>query len=52
MEGRTREGRGVIWGPEKMVRFSTYNIWSGKNGGLESALHDLAQGQVDCGILK
>ena len=29
-----------------------YNIRSGRNGGLESALCRLAQGQVDCGAMQ
>ena len=32
--------------------FGTYNIWSRRNRSLESALHWLAQVQVDCGVLK
>ena len=50
MEGRTREGRGAIRGPEKMVMFGTYNTQSGRSEGLELALHGLAQAQVDCGM--
>ena len=52
MEGRTREGRGDRRETEKVVIFGTYNIRSGRNGGLESALHGLVQGQVDCGMLQ
>ena len=43
---------GVIRGLEKMVRLGTYKIRSIRNEGLESALHGLVQGQVDCGVLK
>ena len=50
-DGRTREGRGYIQGPDKVVIFGTYNIWSGRNGGMESDLSRLAQGQVDCGLI-
>ena len=35
-----------------MVRFGTYNIWSERNGVLESAFCGLVQGQVDCGVLQ
>ena len=35
-----------------MVRFGTYNIWSERNGVLESAFCGLVQGQVDCGLLQ
>ena len=52
MGGRTREGQGVRRWTEKMVRFGTFNIRNGRNGGLESALRGLAQGRVDCGILQ
>ena len=52
MEGRTREGRGDRRGPEKVVRFGTYNIQSGSNGCLESALCRLAKGKVDYGVLQ
>ena len=51
VEGRTREGRGVRQGMEKMVKFGTFNIWNIQNGGIESALRSLAQGRADCGIL-
>ena len=47
-QGRT----GVIRGLEKMVRLGAYKIRSRRNKSLESALHGLAQGQVDCGVLK
>ena len=52
MEGRTREGRGVRCGTEKMIRFGTFNIQNGQNGGLELVLHGMSQGQVDCGVLQ
>ena len=51
-EGRTRGGRGDIQRPERVVIFGTYSIWSGRNGGMESALHGLAQGQVDCVVMQ
>ena len=51
VEGCTREGWGFRRGSEEMVRFRTYNIRSGRNRGLESALCRLAQGQVYCGVL-
>ena len=33
---------------EKIIRFVTFNIQNGRNGGLGSALHEMAQGWVDC----
>ena len=44
--------KGVRQGLNKMVRFGTYNIRSGRNGGLESALRGLGMGQVNCGVLQ
>ena len=29
-----------------------FNICNGQNGGLESSLHGMAQGQVDCVVLQ
>ena len=45
------EGREDRQGTKKVVRFCTYNIWSGRNGGLELALRRMAQGKVDCGVM-
>ena len=33
------------------IRFSTYNIRNGRNGGLESTLRGMAQDNMDLGIL-
>ena len=52
MEGRTREGRGVRWEPDKMVRFGMYRIRSVRNIGTELELLRLAQGEVDCGVIQ
>ena len=35
-----------------MIRFGTFNIQNGQNGGLELVLHGMSQGQVDCGVLQ
>ena len=51
-EGRTREGRGVRWETEKRIKFGTFDIQNVQNGGLESALHGMAQGRVDCGVFQ
>ena len=34
------------------IRFGTYNIRNGRNGGLESALQGMAQANIDLGILQ
>ena len=34
-----------------MIRFCTFNIRNGRNGGLESALCGVSQGLVYCGVL-
>ena len=47
-----REGWRDRRGPEKVAVFGTYNIRSGRNGGLESALRGLVQGQVDCVLIQ
>ena len=52
MEGSIREGRGIRRGTEKMIRFGTFNIGNGKNGGLELELCGMAQVRVDCGVLQ
>ena len=48
--GRTREGWGVRRGTDKMIRFVTFNIRNGRNGGLELALCWMDQVRVDCGV--
>ena len=46
-------GRG-FWGVRKeaviLIRFGTYNIRNGWNGGLKSALHGMLQANVDLGV--
>ena len=49
-KGRTREGWGDRRGPEKVVRFGTYNIRSGSNRGVKLSLHGMVQWQVDFGV--
>ena len=34
------------------IRFSTYNICNGRNGGLELALRGMSQANMDLGILQ
>ena len=34
------------------IRFSTYNIRNGRNGGLEAALRGMSQNNMDMGILQ
>ena len=43
--GRPTSGKGPI-------RLGTYNIWNGRNGGLEAALRRMSQDNMDLGILK
>ena len=50
-EAHTREGQRERQGPDKLVKFGTYNIRNGRNGGLKSALYGMAQGKVDVGVL-
>ena len=52
MEGRTIEGQGFRRLTEKLIRFGTFNIRNGQNGGLELALFYMEQGQVDCGAFQ
>ena len=35
-----------------MIRFVTYNIWNGQNGGLESALWGIAQANINLGFFQ
>ena len=37
---------------EVPIRFGTYNIRNGRNGGLESALQGMSQANMDMGILQ
>ena len=37
---------------EVPIRFGTYNISNGRNGGLESALREMSQANMDLGILQ
>ena len=34
------------------IRFGTYNILNGRNGGLEAALRGMSQANMDLGILQ
>ena len=35
-----------------LVRFRTYNIWDGQNGGLESALRGMGKSNGDVGVFR
>ena len=48
----TRRSTGSSTGEEVPIRFGTYNIRNGRNGGLESALRVMAQANIDLGILQ
>ena len=51
--GRERGGvPGVLWGRGGPIRFGTYNIRIGRNGGMESALRGMAQANMDLGIFQ
>ena len=45
--GCRRRGEG-----QTPIRFSTYNIWNRRNGGLESALRGMGQTNVDVGVFQ
>ena len=34
------------------IKFGTYNIRNGRNGGLESALRGMAQANIDLGVFQ
>ena len=34
------------------IKFGTYNIRNGRNGGLEAALRGMAQANIDLGVLQ
>ena len=44
-------GRGVRQEAVRPIRFGTYNIRNGRNGGLESALRGMLLVNVDLGVL-
>ena len=46
----TRRSTGNSTGEEVPIRFGTYNIRNGRNGGLESELWGMAQANMDLGI--
>ena len=50
--GSTGGGRGDIQGVVCLIRFGTYNIRKGRNGGLESALHGMSQANMDLGVFQ
>ena len=66
--GESGEGEGAgkkkdrWWGPlrrnrgsteeEVPIKFSTYNIRNGRNGGLEAALRGMAQANIDLGVFQ
>ena len=47
--GHDVEGGGKV---QTTIRFGTYNIWNGRNGGLESALRGMGQTNVDVGVFQ
>ena len=48
----TRHSNGSATGKEVPIRFGTYNIRNGRNGGLESALRGMSQANMDLGIFQ
>ena len=51
--GGERDGvPGFLRGEEVPIRFGTYNIRNGRNGGMESALRGMAQANMDLGIFQ
>ena len=60
--GGGKEKRDRWWGPrmrtrvstkeEVPIKFGTYNIRNGRNGGLESALRGIAQTNIDLGVFQ
>ena len=42
------EGRGTKC---TLIRFGSYNIWNGRNGGLENTLQGMAQANMELGVL-
>ena len=51
MVGNATEYR-EFYGGGVPIRFSTYNIRNGRNGGLESELRGMAQANIDLGIFQ
>ena len=47
-----RQSTGGSTGEEVPIRFGTYNIRNGRNGGLESALRGMSQANMDLGIFQ
>ena len=50
--GRTCQSNGISTIEGVLIRFGTYNIRNGRNGGLESELRDMAQANMDLGIFQ
>ena len=48
----TRQSTGSSMGEEVPIRFGTYNIRNGRNGGLESALRGIIQANINLGIFQ
>ena len=58
----SRENKNRLWGSlrrnrgsteeEGPIKFGTYNIRNGRNGGLEAALKGMAQANMDLGVLQ
>ena len=49
--GPLRRNRGSME-EEVPIKFGTYNIWNGRNGGLETALRGMEKANLDMGILQ
>ena len=53
MGGSTEEGCGLTIGEQELViRFGTYHICHGRNGGLESLLRGMDLGNIDLGVFQ
>ena len=48
----TGGGRGNRQMVVRLVRFRTYNIWNGRNGGLESSLIGISQANMNLGVFQ
>ena len=48
----TRRSTGTSTGEEVPIRFGTYNIRNGRNGGLKLSLRGMAQANMDLGIFQ
>ena len=44
--------RRKVGGQETVIRFGTYNIWNGRNGGLKLELWWVSQANLDLGVFQ